>query len=171
MISKELIAQATLAYQNWRSRNPDSAPAISEEAFVQKFQELQTAHYRGLLGRPELDQRIDELLRNPGMAMSVGQFVPAEKPVEALLAELERLKKSGVLNDEEFESRKAELLFGRGLLDQEQSGAAPAVVPPVAGGESPDAQKARFASYLDELLRAGILTHPEYTMGMQRLGR
>ena len=165
MISHELKAQATLAYHNWKLRSPETFPSITEEDFVQRFEELQVSHNRGLMKRQEFDQRIDELLRNPGMALSVTHFTPQEKPTETLLRELEHLKKSGVLNDEEFETRKGELFFQRGV-EEGQS-----LVPPSGNpaGESPEVAKARYASYLEELLRGGILSHAEYAMAQQRL--
>ncbi len=165
MISHELKAQAMLAYHNWKVRNPDLAPPMSEEAFVLKFEELQATHNRGLMKRQEFDQRIDELLRNPGMALSVTHFTPQEKPTDALLRELEQLKKAGVLNEEEFETRKSELFFQRGV----EEGATPGTALATPAGESSEQFKARLSSYLEELLRAGILTHTEYAMAQQRL--
>jgi hypothetical protein len=165
MISHELKAQATLAYHNWKMRSPETFPAISEETFILKFEELQASHNRGLMKRTEFDQRIDELLRNPGMALSVTHFTPQERPTETLLRELEHLKKSGILNDEEFETRKGELFFQRGV--EEGQPAVTASSHP--SGENPDQVKARLAGYLEELLRAGIMSHAEYAMAQQRL--
>ncbi len=165
MISHELKAQATLAYHNWKMRSPETFPSISEEVFILKFEELQATHNRGLMKRTEFDQRIDELLRNPGMALSITHFTPQERPTETLLRELEHLKKSGILNDEEFETRKGELFFQRGV--EEGQPAVTAASHP--SGENPDQVKARLAGYLEELLRAGIMSHTEYAMAQQRL--
>jgi hypothetical protein len=163
MISHELKAQATLAYHNWKVRNPDLVAPVSEEEFVLKFEELQSAHNRGLMKRQEFDQRIDELLRNPGMALSITHFTPQEKPTDALLRELEHLKKTGILNDEEFEVRKSELFFQRGVEEGQPVGGA------IGAGETAEQVKARLAGYLEELLKAGILSHAEYGMAQQRL--
>ena len=129
------------------------------------FEALQASHNRGLLKRQDFDQRIDELLKNPAMAVSVTHFTPQEKSTDALLRELEQLKKSGILNDEEFETRKGELFFQRGVEEGQ-------ALPATSGaplGEAPDQQKARLAGYVEELLRAGILSHAEYAMAQQRL--
>ena len=165
MISHELKAQATLAYQNWRMRNPDLVPPVSEEGFVLKFEELQASFNRGLLQRGEFDQRIDDLLRNPGMALAVTHFTPQERPTETLLRELEHLKRTGILNAEEFEVKKSELMFQRGVQEGDPIPAANAA----PQGESADQLKARLAGYLEELLRCGIMSHTEYAMAQQRL--
>jgi Short C-terminal domain len=165
MISHELKAQATLAYQNWKMRNPDLVPPVSEEAFVLKFEELQATFNRGLLQRSEFDQRIDDLLRNPGMALSVSHFTPQERPTASLLRELEQLKKQGILNDEEFETRKGELFFQRGV----EEGQPLADASDAPASETPAQLRTRLAGYLEELLRNGVMSHAEYAMAQQRL--
>ncbi|MFM2375836.1 MAG: hypothetical protein RLZZ165_933 [Bacteroidota bacterium] len=165
MISHELKAQAKLAYQNWRSRNPDAPLLLNEEDFVKQVEDLQAHYNRGLILQKEFDDRIQDLLKNPSVAVGISQFQPPQKSTDALLRELEGLKKSGVLSDEQFEERKAELLYQRGAEEGQSllSGAgAPA-------GDSPAARKARWAGYLKELLEAGILSHSEFAMAQQRL--
>lgn len=164
MISHELRAQATLAYHNWKLRNPDLILPLSEEDFLKKIEELQVSLNKGLMQRRDFDERLADLLKNPPMAVGVSQFTPQEKPTDALLRELESLKKSGVLSDEQFEERKAELYYQRGVQEGQP-------VPPTGapGAESPEARKARFTAYLDELLQAGILSHSEFAMAQQRL--
>lgn len=164
MISHELRAQATLAYHNWKQRNPDLLLPLSEEDFLKKIEELQVSLNKGLLQRRDFDERLADLLKNPPMAVGVSQFTPQEKPTDALLRELEALKKSGVLSDEQFEERKSELYYQRGVQEGQP------LAPTAAGGtESPEARKARFAAYLDELLQAGIISHAEFAMAQQRL--
>ncbi|MFN8396371.1 MAG: SHOCT domain-containing protein [Bacteroidia bacterium] len=162
MISHELRAQATLAYHNWKLRNPDLILPLSEEDFLKKIEELQVSLNKGLMQRRDFDERLADLLKNPPMAVGVSQFTPQEKPTDSLLRELESLKKSGVLSDEQFEERKAELYYQRGVQEGQ-----PAAV--AGGAESPEARKARFSGYLDELLQAGILSHSEFAMAQQRL--
>jgi hypothetical protein len=164
MISHELRAQATLAYQNWKTRNPEAVLPLSEEEFIKKIEDLQLNYNKGLIQRKDFDDRINELLKSPPMAVGVSQFQPIEKPTDALLRELEGLKKAGILTDEQFEERKAELFYQRGVQEGQpipgiQSNAA----------ETPEARKARLASYLEELLQSGILSHAEYAMAQQRL--
>lgn len=163
MISHELRAQATLAYHNWKARNPDLVMPMSEEEFIQKVEDLQAHYNKGLLKRQDFDQRINEMLQNPPMSVGVAQFLPAQKPTDALLRELESLKKAGVLNDEEFEERKAELFYQRGVQEGQPTAVA------ATASESPEARKARLGGYLEELLQAGVLSHNEYAMAQQRL--
>lgn len=165
MISHELRAQATLAYQNWKTRNPDQLLPLGEEDFIKKIEELQLNYNKGLLQRKDFDDRINEMLKNPPMAIGVGQFVPPQKPTDALLRELEGLKKSGVLSDEQFEERKAELFYQRNV--EEGQPLTPSTGAPA--GETPEARKLRLGSYLEELLQSGILSHTEYAMAQQRL--
>lgn len=165
MISHELRAQASLAYQNWKTRNPEVGMPISEEEFVTKFEVLQSNFNKGLVKRQEFDARIDELLRNPAMAVNVTHFTPVQKPTDALLRELEGLKRSGILTDEEFESRKSELFFQRGVDENATEVPAAQAVP----GETMEAKKARLASYLEELLSSGILQYAEYETAKSRL--
>jgi len=169
MISYELRAQATLAYHNWKTRNPDLAAPLSEEEFVGKFEELQSLFNKGLMKRQDFDQRIDELLQNPSMAVSVTHFTPVQKPTEALLRELESLKKSGVLSDEQFEERKAELKFQRGVQEGEEIPTGMPIPVAAPANENADSRKARLQGYLDELLKAGILLYPEYETARLRI--
>lgn len=166
MISHELRAQASLAYQNWKVRNPQVSLPISEDEFVVKFESLQANFNKGLVNRQDFDARIDELLRNPAMAVNVTHFEPVQKSTHALLRELEGLKKSGILTDEQFEERKSELYFQRDVDEDAED--APATEAPA--GETMEQKKKRLAAYLEELLQSGILTHAEYEMAKSRLG-
>jgi uncharacterized protein YqgQ len=163
MISHELRAQAALAYQNWKQRNPDVLLPLNEEEFIQKIEDLQLSYNKGLIQRKDFDDHINQMLKNPPMAVGVTQFMPAEKPTEALLRELESLKKSGILTDEEFQERKSELFYQRGVQEGQPI---PSSLP---ANETPEARKARLASYLEELLQSGILSHTEYATAHQRL--
>jgi hypothetical protein len=163
MISHELKAQAALAYQNWKQRNPDMLLPLSEEEFVQKIENLQLSYNKGLIQRKDFDDHINQMLKNPPMAVGVSQFMPTEKPTDALLRELESLKKSGVLTDDQFEERKSELFYQRGVQEGQPI---PSSLP---SNETPEARKTRLAGYLEELLQAGVLSHSEYSMAQQRL--
>ncbi|MBK9450256.1 MAG: hypothetical protein IPN95_12760 [Bacteroidetes bacterium] len=164
MISHELRAQASLAYQNWKTRNPELLIPLSEEDFIQKIIDLQVNFNKGLLQRKDFDDRINDMLKNPPMAVGVSQFMPQEKATDALLRELEGLKKSGVLSDEQFEERKSELFYQRNVQEGQ-----PLAATPASGYETPEARKARLMGYLEELLQAGVLSHTEYAMGQSRL--
>ncbi len=165
MISHELRAQASLAYQNWKIKNPQVSLPISEEDFVIKFENLQSNFNKGLISRQDFDTRIDELLTNPAMAVNVTHFEPVQKSTDALLRELEGLKKSGILTDEQFQERKSELFFQRDVDEDAED--APATSAP--DGETMEEKKQRLAAYLEELLQSGILTHAEYEMAKSRL--
>ena len=165
MISHELRAQASLAYHNWKSRNPQVSLPITEEEFVVKFENLQSNFNKGLVSRQDFDARIDELLQNPPMAVNVTHFEPVQKSTDSLLKELEYLKRTGILTDEQFQERKSELFYQRNV--EENADGTPVTTAPE--GETLEAKKTRLAAYLDELLQAGILTHAEYEMAKSRL--
>lgn len=160
MISKELEAQAQLAWSNWKSRNPHTSIGIGEEDFLQRFVDLQQMYNKGLITREEMDNRMGELLSEPPVAASVNQFQPPERSTDDLLRELQQLKKSGVLNDEEFEERKGELFYQRNVETDEDANVVP-------GDEN--ARKERFRGMLDELHSEGILTREEMQAASQRL--
>ena len=160
MISKELKAQAHLAWSNWKLKNPHASIGISEEDFVQKFEELQQLHNKGLIDQGEMANRMSQLLSEPPVAASVAQFQPPQRSTDDLLAELVSLKKAGVLNDEEFEERKSELFFQRDVTTDDDA--------PVAPGDE-QARKERFRGMLEELNREGVLTQDEMQAGMSRL--
>ena len=162
MISKELKAQAQLAWSNWKSRNPHVVSPLTEESFVQHFVDLQVLFNKGLISNEEMDSRMTQMLKEPPVATSVGQFQPPERSTEDLLSELNQLKKSGVLNDEEYEERKSELFFQRNVDqddDEEES-----------TGEGDVARRERLAGMLEELHRAGILTQVEHDTAKTRIG-
>jgi uncharacterized protein YqgQ len=140
---------------------------MSEEDFVATFEEMQSLFNRGLMKRQEFDQRIDELLQNPAMAVSVTHFTPVQKPTEALLAELDHLKRTGILSDEQYEERKSELKFQRGVQEGEAQTSPAAIAAPT--NEHADVRKAKLQSYLDELLKAGILLYSEYETARLRI--
>jgi hypothetical protein len=160
MISKELEAQAQLAWSNWKSRNPHTSIGIGEEDFVQRFVDLQQMYNKGLIKREDMDNRMSELLSEPPVAASVTQFQPPERSTDDLLRELQQLKKSGVLNDEEFEERKGELFYQRNVETDEDA----SIVP---GDEI--SRKDRLRGMLDELHKEGILTREEMQAASSRL--
>ncbi|MEM6272087.1 MAG: SHOCT domain-containing protein [Bacteroidota bacterium] len=160
MISKELKAQAQLAWSNWKMRNPHTSIGISEEDFVGRFEELQQLHNKGLISQDDMAQRMAELLSEPPVAANVTQFQAPQRPTDDLLRELQDLKKAGVLNDEEFEERKAELFFQRNVTPEDDNPAAP-------GDDA--ARQERFRGMLDELHREGILSREEFQSASARL--
>jgi hypothetical protein len=152
MISKELRAQAQLAWSNWKNKNPHTSIGIGEDDFVQRFIDLQQLYNKGLITHEDMDQRMAELLSEPPVAASVAQFQPPQRSTDDLLRELQQLKKSGVLNDEEFEERKSELYYQRNVSPEDDS-------PAVPGDQN--ARKDRLRGMLDELHREGLLTRDE----------
>lgn len=159
MISAELKAQAVLAWQNWTQRNPGQSPGLTEDEFVGKFEELQHLRNTGNIAVSDWEERINQLLTNPPMAVSVATYEPPQRDTNDLLNELIRLKASGVLNDEEFAERKAELFFMRGVEED----------PDETAGEDPTARQERLGGYLDELHKEGILNQMEYETAKGRL--
>ena len=158
MISKELKAQAQLAWSNWKMRNPHASIGITEEDFVARFEELQALHNKGLLSQEDMADRMSQLLSEPPVAASVAQFQPPQRSTDDLLAELVSLKKAGVLNDEEFEERRSELFYQRNVTPDED-----------ADASDDDARKERLRGMLEELHREGVLTQDEMQNGISRL--
>lgn len=163
MISKELKAQAQLAWANWKMRNPHAALPMSEDDFVEHFEDLQKLFNKGLISNAEMDRRMTEMLKEPPVAASVAQFQPPQRATEDLLAELKRLKNSGVLNEEEYEERRSELYFQRNVTPPEEADGA--AVP-----ADDTARRERFVAMLTELHQEGILNQAEHDSAKSRLG-
>ncbi|MEM7035905.1 MAG: SHOCT domain-containing protein [Bacteroidota bacterium] len=161
MLSKELIAQAQLAYSNWKYNNPGQAMPMSEDDYIQRVTDLQALYNKGLLKRDAFDARMEELLKDPPMAVNVAHFQAPQASTESLLQELQRLHKSGVLTDDEFEERKSELYYQRDVQPDPDAEA--------DENEAPEARRTRLLGLLDELLREGVLTQIEYESGKSRL--
>lgn len=162
LLSKELIAQAQLAYQNWKYHNPSGALPISEDEYLQRVTDLQVLYNKGLLKRDAFDARMEELLKDPPMAVNVAHFQAPERSTDSLLQELQQLHKSGVLTDDEFEERKGELFFTRDVQPDPDEIGAPE-------GEVAEARRVRLIGYLDELLQEGVVTQVEYELAKSRI--
>lgn len=151
MLRPDLKASAQLAYQNFASNHPDKTRGLTEDEFLRRIEELEKSLKSGLVDRRDYDTRLNAMLNSPDAALDVTTFTPPRQATDALLAELKDLHKRGILTDDEFEERKGELFFERGVtVDPDE---------PIPAGEVELERKEKFRGYLEELLAAGILDH------------
>ena len=161
MLSPDIKAAAQLAYQKFAKHSPEKLRGMTEEEFILRIEELEKGMRSGLVSRSEYDERLTALLHSPDALVEVTTFVPPKRSTDQLLNELKTLHKQGILDDEEFQERKAELFFERNVE-----------VDPDAPGD-PDvereARKNKFRGYLEELEAAGVLDHPAAESARTRL--
>ncbi len=151
MLSPDLKAAAQLAYQKFAKHSPEKLRGMTEEEFILRIEELERGLRSGLVRRSEYDERLTALLHSPDALVEVTTFTPPKRSTEQLLAELKQLHRDGILEDEEFEERKAELFFERGVEVDPDAPLDPAI--------ELETKKNKFRGYLEELEAAGILDH------------
>lgn len=152
MLSPDLKAAAQLAYQKFAKNSPEKLRGMTEEEFILRIEELERGLRSGLVKRSEYDERLTALLHSPDALVEVTTFTPPKRSTDQLLAELKQLHRDGILDDEEFEERKAELFFERNVEVDPDAPSDPAA--------EVEARKMKFRGYIEELEAAGVLDHP-----------
>lgn len=161
MLRPDLKAAAQLAWQNFVARTPGGGGAMTEEDYLLRVEEVERSLRSGMIDAREYDRRLTGLLKHPEAALEVTTYTPPRQTTDALLNELKALHKKGILTDDEFDERKSELFFERGVdVDPDE--------PAVPGDEGAAKQK-KFLGYLDELLEAGVLDTVAYETAKTRL--
>ena len=154
MLTPELKAQATMAYNNWKFRLAGQYPGLTEEEFISMVSNLQSRHFGGLISRQQFDAQLGEVLKNPSTAIEILQVSPPQKSTDSLLRELDQLHKSKILSDEEYLDRKSELMFQRNASPEEASGQ--------TVNYEKEERKRRLLTYLETLRSENILSSIEF---------
>lgn len=127
---------------------------MSEEEFVNMVASLQARHFGGLIDRQQFDSQLTEILKNPAGAVEVLKSQPQQRSTDSLLRELEQLHKTKILNDDEFEERKSELMFQRNANSADDNGPLSAL--------DPEERRRRLLSNLEALRTENIISPTEF---------
>lgn len=161
MLAPEQKATAQLAWQNFSSKHPERTRGMTEDQFIGLIEELEKSYRSGLVDQSVYSERLDSLLATPESALEVTTFIPTRQTTDKLLNELKDLRKRNFLTEDEFQERKAELFFERGVEND------PDV--PIPAGEQGLMNKKKYADFLEQLLGAGILDKVGYETAMGRI--
>jgi hypothetical protein len=147
-----------MAWSNWKYKLGGTYPTLSEEDYVNLVLSLQSQHYGGLIPRAEFDSKLNDVLKDPSVAIEIMKKQPPQKSTDSLLRELEALHKAKVLNDDEYEERKAELIYQRSESDPNSN----------LAGLEPEERRRKLTAHLDALLAEKAVTQIEYDAIKQR---
>lgn len=143
-----------MAYNNWKYKLAGQYPGMSEEEFVNMVASLQARHYGGLIDRQQYDAQLTEVLKNPSSAVEILKTLPQQRSTDSLMRELEQLHKGKILNDDEYEERKSELMFQRNANSAD-------VTAPLSALE-PEERRRRLMAHLEALRSENIISPTEF---------